>query len=43
MRCTCGRKARLVQMPLIGRAYWLCRICRPARMIATMRSLVAHG
>jgi len=43
MRCPCGRKARLVQMPLIERRYWLCRVCAPARMIATMRTLVAHG
>lgn len=39
----CGRKARLVTLPLIGRRAWLCRVCGPAQMIATMRGLIAHG
>ncbi len=44
MTCiVCGHRARLVTMPLIGRAYWLCRVHGPARMLATMRELVAHG
>jgi hypothetical protein len=30
-------------MPLINRAYWLCYVHGPARMIATMRGLIAHG
>lgn len=44
MRCIiCGRAARLVTLPLVGRAQWLCRVHGPARMIATMRELIAHG
>lgn len=44
MKCVvCSRKGRLVQLPLVGRAMWLCRVCGPARVIATMRELIAHG
>ena len=44
MKCTfCSRKARLVTLPLVGRAMWLCSRHGPARVIATMRELVAHG
>jgi len=44
MTCVvCHRKARLVQLPLVGRALWLCRIHGPAQVIATMRGLIAHG
>jgi hypothetical protein len=43
-RCiVCHGKARLVQMPLLDRALWLCRVHGPAQVIAAMRSLVAHG
>lgn len=43
-RCAfCHRKARLVQLPLVGRVMWLCRIHGAARVIATMREVIAHG
>jgi hypothetical protein len=35
--------SEVVTLPLVGRRAWLCRVCGPARMIATMRGLVARG
>ena len=44
MTCVvCGRRARLVQLPLVGKALWLCRVHGPAQVIAQMKRLVAHG
>jgi hypothetical protein len=46
MKCLvpgCQRRPTLVTLPLVGRTVALCRLHGPARMVATMRELIAHG